>query len=760
MGVNVSFTGENAKVDFSETHDFTIKVKNFYTEYRNNRFYERYEKEYTYNGKGNFIQLGPDGSPRLYSIDKSVVINKHQKVVTYNEDGSVKSSNESDTTHPWQSSALSFNQINNGGDTDFSSLLGISSITYNNWKTDHNIRDIFTSDFYDSIIGGGNYLAYATGTPILNRENLDLIEIDFSIECNLPIFFSYACETMYGFPSLGYESVGVDKNVQWSLFTKAGIPDCIDGGTWQGQRHYALAYMIYDIEKYGEGTKPKDAFWEGVHTFFDYDGTKKASLIIQHRLDLEEFQHFENETEVYKLPGYAVNIAVNIQTVNPVSGDSVNVYNLHKLDYIKDGFIGSPDVDENGLSKKYIYSYGDLVKACNNTVLNLPMKLTVEVLQFDDQKDSPPYVVYENPINPTPDIKEEQHLGIPGTIAYPYVNSLEWRKYPNEDDGENSGGDGKNDDKGDKSGGTGSGQGIHNVLTTTYVSNATRLQALGDFLWSSSFLDNILLVNNNPIENVISVKMFPFTLPTGADSTIVLGNVNTEVPTNKLPDNYNYYHVYGSISVPSYYNNFMDYAPYTRILLYLPFYGTLELDNSLVIDRTLKIAYIVDVVTGACTIDIYANDSLITVVSCQVGIDIPITSSNRAQVESAILTNTLTSAVSGAKVGGGVGAVIGGVGGALMSAGHCKYNTQTSGTPSSATELYNVSVPMLIIDRPKYREISGFAHNKGKMCMLTKKLNDVSGFSIFDENIDLSGVACTDTEQEIIRNLLKTGIYL
>ena len=524
-------------------------------------------------------------------------------------------------------------------------------------------------------------------------------------------------------------------------------------------RYDIIPYLIDDFEKYKDGDG-KPFFTENVITKIKYDGTKKASLIIKHHFNLEEFQDFAEPTEIYPIPGYFINLAVNIRTVDPISGDNVNVYNLHKIDLPRDGFTKIAEVNENGVSKDYTYTYGDLVKACNNSTLGFPMKISVNIVQFADAKDGEPYVIYETPITDEIEINPVQHLYDGNTPASGITNSIEWAGYDGTDDGENSGGDGKNDDKGDKSGGTGSGQGTHNVLTTTYVSNATRLQALGDFLWSSNFLDNILLVNNNPIENVISVKMFPFTLPTGAESTIVLGNVDTEVPTNKLPDNYNYYHVYGSVKVPSYYNSFMDYAPFTRILLYLPFYGTLELDNSLIIDRVLKIAYIVDVVTGACTIDIYADDSLINVISCQVGIDIPITSSNRAQVETAILSNTLTSAVSGATVGGVVGAVAGGVGGALMNAGHCKYTTQTSGTLSSATELYNVSVPMLIIDRPKYREISGFAHNKGKMCMLTKKLSEVSGFSIFDRNIDLSGIGCTETESEMLRDLLSSGVYL
>lgn len=593
-----------------------------------------------------------------------------------------------------------------------------------------------------------------------NFNNYKNIKVSVKIEnnSNLPIFHGYKQGAWFGVPDLDYSCVSTITEKTYTEENFFEMPVDVHY-SYPNFRHYALAHALYGDE-FREPPKPKEFYVENVLTNIKYDGTKKASLVIKHIFNLEEFMSFDEETEIYKIPGFFINLAVNIRTVDPISGDNVNVYNLHKIDLPRDGFTKIAEVNDKGISKDYTYTYGDLVKACNNSALGLPMKISVNIVQFVNARDGEPYVIYETPITDEIEINPVQHLYDGNTPASGITNSIEWNGYDGADDGDNYSDDGKNDDKGEKSGGAGSGQGTHNVLTTTYVSNATRLQALGDFLWSSSFLDNILLVNNNPIENVISVKMFPFTLPTGGDSTIVLGNVDTEVPTNKLPDNYNYYHVYGSVKVPSYYNSFMDYAPFTRILLYLPFYGTLELDNSLVIDRTLKIAYIVDVVTGACTIDIYADDSLITVVSCQVGIDIPITSSNRAQVESSILTNTLTSAVSGAKVGGGVGAVIGGVGGALMSAGHCKYNTQTSGTPSSATELYNVSVPMLIIDRPKYREISGFAHNKGKMCMLTKKLSDVSGFSIFDENIDLSGVACTDTEQEIIRNLLKTGIYL
>lgn len=746
-----------AKIEFGKSVDVDLKVtlEVTYTQGDVNNIYKN--EIAVNNGKASFVDLTIVNSGINLCFYSDSVSKSNYLTFSYTDTaGEVGKENVSNFTFSPDYSYLSFSELDSNfvedgdGYKKFSTVLSDLLNKYNSVYTD------YTCQFLQQSASGGvfNILEKINYTEYSN------IKVKLTVENNteLPIFHGYKQGAWFGVPDLNYTCASTITEKTYTEENYKSMP-VQTHFSYPYYRHYSLAHALFSDE-FRKEPKPKQTFAENVKTNIQYDGSKKASLIISHHFNLEEYQNFTEETEVYKIPGYFINLAVNIRTVDPISGDNVNVYNLHKIDLPRDGFTKSDLVDDTGKSKSFTYTYGDLVKACNNTVLSQNMKISVDIIQFADAEDGSPYVIYTTPITNDIEINEIQHLYDSATPAGAIANSIEWSGYDGSDDGDNSSSDGKNDDKGDKSGGTGSGQGTHNVLTTTYVSNATRLQSLGDFLWSSGFLDNILLVNNNPIENVISVKMFPFALPTGEESTIVLGNVDTEVPTNKLPDNYNYYHVYGSITVPSYYNNFMDYAPFTRILLYLPFYGTLELDNSLVIDRTLKIAYIVDVVTGACTIDIYANDSLISVVSCQVGIDIPISSSNRAQVESAILTNTLTSAVSGASVGGGVGAVVGGVGGALMSAGHCKYNIQTSGAPSSATELYNVATPMLIIDRPKYREISGFAHNKGKMCMLTKKLNDVSGFSIFDENIDLSGVACTDSEQEILRNLLKTGIYL
>jgi hypothetical protein len=253
-----------------------------------------------------------------------------------------------------------------------------------------------------------------------------------------------------------------------------------------------------------------------------------------------------------------------------------------------------------------------------------------------------------------------------------------------------------------------------------------------------------------PIENILSVKIFPFTFPSGSDSEIKLGNVAMGVNGQKLPNNYNYRHDIGSVSVTKQYNSFLDFAPYTKLMLYLPFYGVTELDCSVYMGRRLSVSYIIDVVVGSCLINVYANGILTNQFSSQVGVDIPITASNRAQVESAIVSNSLKSIVT---------ADIGGLADSLISGGFSKYHTQVSGSPSSACGMYAYKNPMIIVDRPSYSEIVGYSHSVGRICLQHKQIRSLRGYTEMSDSIDLTGIPATSTELEEIKNILTSGFY-
>ena len=119
------------------------------------------------------------------------------------------------------------------------------------------------------------------------------------------------------------------------------------------------------------------------------------------------------------------------------------------------------------------------------------------------------------------------------------------------------------------------------VLTSTFHMTKERLVQLGQFLWGASIFDEFSLINNNPIENIISCKAIPYAI-SGTTQEITLGNVNTGVNGEKISKNFSKQTI-GSVTIAEHYHNFLDYAPYTNVIIYLPYIGFKELDASLLI---------------------------------------------------------------------------------------------------------------------------------------------------------------------------------
>lgn len=124
------------------------------------------------------------------------------------------------------------------------------------------------------------------------------------------------------------------------------------------------------------------------------------------------------------------------------------------------------------------------------------------------------------------------------------------------------------------------------------------------------------------INNLI---MLPFNVPTGEKSTIVAGN---ETFTTQLPtvDN-NYLTVdLGKIKVDEQYKNGFDYYQ-VKTRLMLPYTNMIELDPKHVINQTVSIKYIVNVVNGDTTINLSNNDDLFYSNQVNLASEIPFISS-------------------------------------------------------------------------------------------------------------------------------------
>ena len=289
-------------------------------------------------------------------------------------------------------------------------------------------------------------------------------------------------------------------------------------------------------------------------------------------------------------------------------------------------------------------------------------------------------------------------------------------------------------------------------LNTSYALTRARCKSFSNFIWTAGLFDNIKLMNQSPIENIVSCKIFPMAF-TGTDETMMLGNVETTTGA-RIGDTSTFLYDIGTVLVKPYYNSFLDYSPYTTLSIFLPFCGIHELDCKLLMGKSLNVKYSVDIVCGTCKAMLYVEGVELYSFDGQMGIDIPIASGTRAQVEKALISGAV-STVSSIATQNPIGVAT-----SLLNTATSSLHNQTSGSHSSATSAYETLQVYLIYDRPVYQNLEGFNHAFGRFCGLTKNLGNLDGFTVCNENVELSGIVCSSEEKEELKSLLTGGVFL
>lgn len=288
-------------------------------------------------------------------------------------------------------------------------------------------------------------------------------------------------------------------------------------------------------------------------------------------------------------------------------------------------------------------------------------------------------------------------------------------------------------------------------LTSVYHVTSARLNQLGRFIWTDDAMDNIKLLNNSPIQNIVSCKCIPFGVGSFTTRNIVLGNIDTGVLGDKVNNNIGKVLI-GSVNVTPPFNNFLSYGNYTSVSIYLPYLGLRQLDTDKVMGKTLKVYYNVDCLSGNCVIELFSNNIKINEFSCNVSIDIALTSSNRAEIEKGYITSA---------IGGGVSLATGNVMGALgsgLNASMQKYNYTQSGTCSGSAYTNISKNCYIIIEYPDLLDNNSYKHTKGKPCEKRKRIGNCKGFTTIS-NVDLQ-IKASETELNAIKDLLSSGVYL
>lgn len=312
-------------------------------------------------------------------------------------------------------------------------------------------------------------------------------------------------------------------------------------------------------------------------------------------------------------------------------------------------------------------------------------------------------------------------------------------------------------------------------MLTIYNPTLTNIQEIGDYLWTDSFIERLKKLYNDPKEALISLHKIPY-MPkhnASAVNVTVCGAVVSETPCAVITDPIDEIDC-GSIELNAYFGSFLDFSPYTKIRLYLPFCGEVTLNPEECINSTLTLKYSCNCLTGECLAQLHitrtagdspqgiALDNILYQKEGYMAFPYPLSSADYSRRTAALVQlgigigETAVGALTGAMpiAGRGIRDTLGA--GADVATSKPSYSYKMS---SGGLGFLGVRTPYLQVIRPNTAVPSTYGAQHGFMAQISGAVGDFVGYTeIADVHLDY--VNCLGDEKEEIERLLKAGVIL
>lgn len=309
------------------------------------------------------------------------------------------------------------------------------------------------------------------------------------------------------------------------------------------------------------------------------------------------------------------------------------------------------------------------------------------------------------------------------------------------------------------------------------------LEAIFSKLWTKSIFDLDAMWQKsieNPMDAIVSLHALPCSPEVVADpNNIYIGNLDMEVTSPKLTSQYVEVDC-GTVTLNEFWGSALDYSPYTRVEIYLPFIGVQTLRTEDVMKTAVHVKYHVDALTGDCIAFIKCGMSVLYTFNGNCKMNIPLSARSTDFLQKVAAAAGLAIGAVGVSVGGGA-ALAGATKAAQIDAAQktataadiqsnsmavssaaniasTKINTSRSGDISGGLSLMASFVPYFIIHRPVQSLAKDFNKFKGYTSNITKRLGDLTGFTEV-EHINLQGIPnATAAEMAEIKTALRNGV--
>ena len=348
-----------------------------------------------------------------------------------------------------------------------------------------------------------------------------------------------------------------------------------------------------------------------------------------------------------------------------------------------------------------------------------------------------------------------------------------------------------------------------------YHPTPSELIAFGRWLWVTYADATIDKIWNNPFDGVIGCHELYATPTDGGYTTIRCGFLDSGVSSQLVRVRYSTINC-GSMIIPEYWGNYLDYSPYTKAYIYLPFIGIQELDADDIIGSAVNVCYHIDAYNGSCIAQITCAkddyENTLYQFSGNCAVEYPLSGGSQAAIKAAMMTgdayqaaaNTAANATMWGGIGSGLASAVGGIaggiatgltgnvaggishgisgiasgigqaiGGYASSVGQRAYGqaqhtasmlsgksiVQHSGNFGASYGAMGIKKPYIFIRRPIQKVVNNYNVLYGYPAHKQVIIGNCEGFLRCREVHVISPLA-TDGEKAIIEQLLTTGVYV
>lgn len=309
--------------------------------------------------------------------------------------------------------------------------------------------------------------------------------------------------------------------------------------------------------------------------------------------------------------------------------------------------------------------------------------------------------------------------------------------------------------------------------------------AFGSWLWvtyADATIDKIL---NNPFDGVIGAHELYATPNRGGRDNIRSAFLVCPTSADLVPNRYSEIDC-GTVIVPEFYGNYLDYSPYSQAYIYLPFVGINEVSIDDIVGHAVNIRYRVDSYSGACIAmifvakDGYQNLCYQFAGSCSV--EVPMAGGSQAAIKAGMMQAEAYARAAMVSAGGhllgGIGsALMGSLGGAISSVAGIagdyanakagveaarvanKSNVQHSGQFGASHGAMGQKVPFIIIRNPIQVKVVNYNDDYGFPAHKRVIIGGCTGYLRVRE-VNVVSAHATDDEKAAIEALLKNGVYV